>query len=331
MVKVSVIVPVYNTEKYIERCIESLLNQTLEEIEIILIDDGSKDSCPQILDQYQSKYPDKIIVIHKENGGQATARNLAFQHCRGEYIGFIDSDDYAKTDMFYKMYTKAVSTDADYVACGYMDYCYEDDKEVFLNSYVASKVAKEKKDLYIGALAPPWLHIYKRELILDNGIVFPEGVVYEDTAFYLNLIPYIEKIATVEEALVVRLRRKNSTMTSYSKNKVDDIFDVFKYSINFYKQHEFYEKYRMELEYFCVRVLLCSSMQRISFVKPYSDARELQKETLKFIREYYPEYKNNPYMKSGHLNLYLKSFNAVIAPIVLMFFRITNRFKRSYS
>lgn len=329
--KVSVVVPVYNTEKYLERCLDSLLNQTLQDIEIIVIDDGSQDNCPHILDEYQKRHLNRMKVIHKTNGGQATARNLAFQYCIGEYIGFVDSDDFVKPDMFEKMYSEACKKNADYVACGYTDFYLENDKEVILKRYTASRPAKETKDLFIGALAPPWLHIYKRELIVDNNIRFPEGVIYEDTALYLNLIPYIKRIAIVEEALYVRLRRVNSTMTTFTREKVDDIFSVFRYSLEFYRNNGFEEAYKSELEYFCVRVLLCSSMQRISRVKKYKDSRILLKQTLCFIRDFFPNYKSNPYFKKGKVSLYMKSINKVTAPMVLILLRLTNHFKRSYS
>ena len=93
MKKVSVIVPVYNTEQYLKKCIESLLNQTLEEIEIVIVNDGSTDHSKQILEEYANNYKDKVKLFSKENGGQASARNLALKNCEGKYIGFLDSDD----------------------------------------------------------------------------------------------------------------------------------------------------------------------------------------------------------------------------------------------
>lgn len=330
-VLVSVIVPVYKTEPYLRKCLDSLLNQSLQELEVVAVDDGSPDRCPEILDEYKEKYPDRIVVLHKENGGQASARNMAFSYCNGKYIGFLDSDDYVTEEMFQKMYERACESDADYVACGYKDVTIENSKEIVLQEYVASKVASTPEELFIGALASPFLHLYKRELIVENKITFPEGVVYEDTAFYLDLIPHIHKLAVIEEPLAVRLRRSNSTMTTFAKDKVDNIFQVITCSLDYYKNNGFYEKYRNELEYFCVRVLLCSSMQRISCVSPYTDARALQKKTLRFVKENFPEYRKNPLMSPKGIHLYMKCFNYISAPVILSFLRLRNRFKRSYS
>ncbi len=329
--KVSVIVPVYNTEKYLKKCLDSLLNQTLNEIEIVAVNDGSPDSCRDILEEYKKQYPEKMVVIHKENGGQASARNLALGVCTGEYIGFLDSDDFVRAEMFEKLYRKAKEQDADYVACGYTDITYRDGKEVVLQPYVASKVAKKTKDMFFGALASPFLHLYKREIMVNSGVTFPEGYIYEDTAFYLNLIPHVKKLGVIEEALAVRLRHSNSTMTTFKKERVRHIFPVLQTSIDYYKSHGFWEEYCNELEYFCVRVLLCSSLQRISKVGKFRDACELVGETLTFIKQYFPEYRKNPYMKGGKLALYMKGMNKVTAYIALVVYRITNKFKRDYT
>lgn len=328
---VSVVVPVYNTEKYLRRCLDSLINQTLKEIEIVAVDDGATDGSPAILDDYLKRFPEQMVVLHKVNGGQATARNLAFQHCNGEYIGFLDSDDFVKPEMFQEMYETAKKMDADYVACGYTDITFEGEKEVILKEYVASKVVSKTEDLFFGALVSPFLHLYKRNLIEENEIVFPEGVIYEDTAFYLDLIPFTTKLAVIEKPLAVRVRHSNSTMTTFLKTKVANIFPVLKYSIDFYGKNGFYNQYQKELEYFCVKILLCSSMQRISQVKKWKEARELQKETFDFIGEYFADYRSNSLFKKGKINLYMKCMNRVSAPLVLLGMRFLNKFRRNYT
>lgn len=109
---VSVIVPIYNVEKYIDRCLNSIINQKLEDIEIILVDDGSPDNCPQICENYRKK-DDRIKVIHKENEGLGYARNSGIKIANGKYISFIDSDDYISEEFLYNLYTKAIEYDAD--------------------------------------------------------------------------------------------------------------------------------------------------------------------------------------------------------------------------
>ena len=114
--KISIIIPVYNVEKYLDRCIDSIINQSLKDIEIILVDDGSPDNCPQLCDEWAKK-DSRIKVIHKENAGLGMARNTGMQHATGEYIAFIDSDDYVDLDMYAKLLEKAELHNADIVYC----------------------------------------------------------------------------------------------------------------------------------------------------------------------------------------------------------------------
>mgnify|MGYP000287779322 FL=1 len=117
-IKVSVIVPVYNVEAYLERCLDSLVKQTLEEMEIIVVNDGTKDNSQAIIDRYAAAYPQKVISLIKENGGLSDARNYGIPYAHGEYIGFVDSDDYLNVTMYQKLYDRAAETDSDIVVCG---------------------------------------------------------------------------------------------------------------------------------------------------------------------------------------------------------------------
>ena len=118
MIKVSVIVPVYNVENYLVKCLDSLVHQTLKDIEIIVVNDGSPDNSQNIIDTYVKKYPKKIKAFSKKNGGQGSARNYGLKYAKGEYIAFVDSDDYVDLDMFFKMYNKAKEDNSDIVICG---------------------------------------------------------------------------------------------------------------------------------------------------------------------------------------------------------------------
>ena len=328
--KISVIVPVYNTEQYLKKCLNSLLGQTLEGVEIVAVDDGSTDSSGKILNQLQAENPDRMKVFHQKNSGQATARNLALQHCSGEYIAFLDSDDWVNPDKFQILYEKAKEIDADYVACGYRDTAIVDGQEITLNPYVASRPAKETKDLFFDALVTPILLMYKREVLLDHGGRYPEGIIYEDTSFYLNAIPYIHKIAVVEKPLGNRLRRRNSTMTICKGYKVAQIFPALKDSIDFYEKNGFTPTYGKELEYFCVRILLCSSMGRIARVKTISESWQLVRKTLDFLKGNFPDFRKNPYMRGGLQHAYMRSFCLLTAAISFPVFRLRARFEKHY-
>ena len=120
--KVSVIIPVYNTEEYLAQCLNSLVRQTLDDIEILVVDDGSTDGSLKIAKEFEAANPSKIRVLAKENGGQASARNMALKHATGEYLGFVDSDDWVDTAMYQQMYDVAVREDADIVICDMEDH-----------------------------------------------------------------------------------------------------------------------------------------------------------------------------------------------------------------
>lgn len=121
MPKVSIIVPIYNVEKYLDRCMSSLLNQTLKDIEIIMVDDESPDNCPQLCDEYARK-DERVKVIHKKNGGLGLARNSGLEIATGEYVAFVDSDDFVDINMYQELYSTADSYDSDIVYCGFYEY-----------------------------------------------------------------------------------------------------------------------------------------------------------------------------------------------------------------
>ena len=331
MPKVSVIVPVYNTEKYLRKCLDSLVNQTLKDIEIVIVNDGSKDSSPDIIKEYMEKYPGKFLYATQENSGQAVARNRALKMCTGDYVGFLDSDDFVRLDMFERMYNKAVEEGSDYVACGYTDITYEEDgSETELVHYVRSKLAYKTKDMFFGALASPFLHLYKNSVLKESEASFPEGVIYEDTAFYLDIIPYIKKLSCIDEPLAYRVRHSNSTTTTFKAFKVAQIFTVLDCSLDYYKTRGFYEEYQKELEYFCVRVLLCSSVQRIGKVADRKDRKDLLQKTLDYIRTNFPDRDKNAYFKGGLQNLYMRTFNGFTAPLYVGLIRLKGKTERQY-
>lgn len=124
MEKVSIIVPVYNVESYLDECLTSLVNQSLNDIKIIIVNDGSTDSSQKIIDKYALRYPEKIMALNKENGGLASARNFGLQYAQGEYVGFVDSDDYVDVNMYNEMYNLAIKNNADLVVCD-LEYFFE--------------------------------------------------------------------------------------------------------------------------------------------------------------------------------------------------------------
>lgn len=203
-VVISVIVPVYNVEKYLSQCIESILNQTFNNLELILIDDGSTDNSGEICDEYAIK-DNRIRVIHKENGGISSARNTGLNATKGDYIAFVDSDDYIAMDMFEKMLDIAIKTNADMVKCGFNEFNINSVKrtvnfgkqEILENDVNGCSLLHLyfQNVLYIVA----WNAIYKRDLAVK--VRFPERLINEDNYSAGLYLYYAKKIVCMNEAL----------------------------------------------------------------------------------------------------------------------------------
>ena len=181
--KVSVIIPVYNSEKYIERCIESVLNQTFQNFELIVINDGSKDNSQEILEGYKEKYANKIMLINQENMGVSKTRNKAIKIANGEYIVFIDNDDYIDNDYIETHIQNIEEVNADIVMSGYRRVNI--DKKVLFKQ----KLLNTNWSKYI--VLAPWAKIYKREFLLKNNIEFLDYAIGEDV--YFNLVAFAKE------------------------------------------------------------------------------------------------------------------------------------------
>lgn len=173
--QVSVIVPVYNTEKYLRRCLESLVHQTLKDLEILVVDDGSTDHSPEILSEFENNYPGRVRVIRKENGGQASARNLGIRECSGDYVGFVDSDDYVDTAMYEEMLRAALADNCDMVECSYHYLQEKDGQQKELATRGNIRQYRDRKDMFIDPMTCPWNKLIRREILLRGGNGIPGG------------------------------------------------------------------------------------------------------------------------------------------------------------
>lgn len=191
-VDVSVIVPVYNISAYIDKCITSLLSQTLENIEILLIDDGSTDCSATIIDEWQKQHPHKIRVIHKENGGCASARNLGLRSAKGNYIGFVDGDDWVEPDMFYDLFRAAIIKNAQIAQGGYKEV-YEGGEvvEFPLNvNLTRLNMLHERPTI--------WRRIYAKNFLLEHKISFPEHIKrFDDLPFQFEAIFHSSSVCSI--------------------------------------------------------------------------------------------------------------------------------------
>lgn len=223
MDKISVIVPVYKVEQYLNKCVDSIICQTYKNLEIILVDDGSPDRCGEICDEYAKK-DDRVKVIHKKNGGLSDARNAGLDISTGDWIGFVDSDDYINPDMYEKLLCSAKENDADISLCSYK---YVGDGEYDNNSPVKTEVISGKdilfrkmnqKKSYYWVVA--WNKLYKSHLF--NEIRYPYGKLHEDEFTIHEIFYGVKKVACVSESLYNYLQRDNSIVNSnYSVRHLD--------------------------------------------------------------------------------------------------------------
>lgn len=291
MIKVSVIVPVYNVEKYLRKCLDSIINQTLKDIEIIVVNDGTKDNSQDIIDEYTKKYKN-IKGYIKENGGLSSARNYGIKRAVGEYISFIDSDDYIKDDMLEKMYNKAKKDDLDIVVCDSIEI-YEDGREV----YKKANMHYSDNEVNNFIIAPPMAccRIYKKYIF--DKIEFEDKILYEDLNLNPLLVNTTNKIGFVEEGLYYYFQRNGSIMNQKKFN--DKLLDIFKVLDNNYKG--LVEQYPDEVEYLYISHLLRTATLRfLEYDVP--DNFDKINHTMK---DKFPNWRRNKYYKksSGKLKL----------------------------
>lgn len=240
MPKVSIIVPIYNVEKYLERCMSSLLNQTLKDIEIILVDDGSPDNCPKMCDEY-AKSDLRVKVIHKQNAGLGYARNSGLEIASGEYAAFVDSDDYVDVTMYESLYDKATESRADAVFCAYQLYCKGRKSQTYFSSerilhngeiinYIADMIASPcfiKKERLECMSA--WNGIYKKEIINKENVRFmsEREIVSEDILFNVDFLKHCVCLALIPQPLYFYCINGNSLSQTFKETKFPGIVNLY--------------------------------------------------------------------------------------------------------
>ena len=304
MKSVSVIVPFYNVESYIGRCLDTLVKQTLDDIEIILVNDGSKDRSKIVVDKYIKEYPEKIVYLEKENGGLSDARNFAIPYAKGEYIAFLDSDDYVNVEMYKDMYELAKRENSDMVECDFY-WEYPDKKKEDIGV-----IYNGKKEMIEKVRVVAWNKLIKKDILEKSKVIFPKGYRYEDVEFTYKLVPYLDKVSFLKKPCVHYIQREGSISNNQNeRNK--EIFDVLEHVIEFYKEKDLYEEYKDELEYIYIRYAFCSSLLRIVKIEDQNIQQNLLDLTWEKVNTTFPEWKKNPILKSKKdlKNIYLKTIN----------------------
>lgn len=219
MVKVSVIVPVYNSEKYLKKCMDSLLDQTLKDIEFIVINDGSTDGSDGIINSFDDK---RIKYYKRKNHGIGATRNFGIDKARGEFIGFVDSDDYIEPDMFEKLYNECINNNLDIVVCDHYIYKNGSEEELkFIDFGITS--LNDSPNLLLDINLAPWNKLYKSSLF-DKTTYFPIGVKYEDTPWVAKMLSKACRIGKINSCLYHYVVHENSETTVIDYR----VFDIFK-------------------------------------------------------------------------------------------------------
>ena len=296
--KISVIVPVYNVEKYLRKCLDSLVNQTFKDYEVIVVNDGSTDSSWKIIDEYQKKYS-CIKAYQKENGGISSARNLGLKYASGNYVAFVDSDDYVDLFFLEKMYNHAISTNSDVVICDY--YALNEDVKRYTKCHM--KYSPDEIVEYL--LSPPmvWSKLIKKS-VMDN-VKFTEGIFYEDLDICIKLYPFIHKVSFVEEPLYnYYLQHSGSAMTQKSFN--NHLLDIFIVLENCKKLME--EKYFREIEYIYITHLLRTTTLRFL---DYPNTKEYLLKINSMMEKEFPNWRENDYYHKSSIKVKIICFLAI--------------------
>ena len=312
MVKVSVIVPMYNVEDYVEQCLSSLERQTLKELEVIIVNDGSTDNSVEIAQGFVDRNSKLFKLVHKENGGLSDARNYGLQYVTGETIAFLDSDDYVEDTLYEKLYNK-LSEGYD-ICVTDIEYSFEDKSK----SYVMKGLSDwPTPSIQRKALLSPlfaWNKLYKASLFLDSDIRYPVGTWYEDIPVTTVLFAQCEDIGYLDECLIHYRQRTGSIMSSNSSNRVSEIFGVMAMLRDRFKQLNLSDKFHDELEYLHIEHLRLYGMFRFirsnNWEKYYEDSELV-------MNTYYPNWKKNPYIDNLNMKnkIFLKFFNKATEPI----------------
>jgi len=315
-IKISIIIPVYNVQHYLKQCLNSVVSQSLLEIEVIAVNDGSTDNSLQILEDFQKEYQDLVKVYSTENCGVSHARNYGLARAIGEYILFVDSDDFIEKNMCEKLYQKAVDDQNDLVICGRYNV-FENEhtgqmKRDIIGTDLINRnfILSENKYELAHILPFPWDKLFKRELL--EGMQFPENMRFEDLVFVYQVVCKAKHIGVVEEPLYnYRKTTQGGFLNTFSKQTLD-IIKAFELVFDYMKKNEYMDFYYDELEYICARHFL---YRYVTLFKKENRGKlaiklEIIDKTQDFLDSQLPNWRNNHYLNysSGWLKSRLVLF-----------------------
>lgn len=301
--KLSIIVPVYNmaSDNKLSFCLDSLFNQTISDYEVIAVDDCSTDNSLEILREYEAKHPwNMTVIISEKNGHQGAAKNKGLRVAKGEWIGFVDSDDFVAPDMYEKLLFRAEETGADVVGC--------DMQIVYGHSFEGGQTVASSRDAQVGELnlsqkqslvldgGSLCTKIYKRDRIIGDGLYFPENIFYEDNAMSNSYLVMAKHFEYVKEPLYYYYQHSTSTVHTVTKRRCEDRCVASRIMMEEAKNRGYYEELKEELDYKFIMLFYLNTL--------FSYVREGDSLDIKFIKclgkelvATVPDFENNKYYK----------------------------------
>ncbi len=296
-IEISVIIPVYNVEKYLSKCLDSVLEQDFDSFEIVAVNDGSKDSSGKILEEY-AKNNEKIVLVNQENKGLGGARNTGIANAKGKYLFFLDSDDAIKPGTLSALYNDAVRNDADIVWFG-MDYVLEDGKVILTrraNENGSRVVTQDECPLLYADDSYICNKLVKRKLFTENNISFPERAWYEDLKTLPKLVLEADKIVLSDKVCYNYLQRAESIMHVPNTDRNIEMIDAVEDVLLYYKKKKAFEKYYESLEYMAVLHILVLCTVRVASIDP---KHKLLRKFYDFVNEQFPNFRENKKIKTN--------------------------------
>ena len=271
---ISIIIPIYKVEKYLAKCIESVLNQTYQNLEIILVDDGSPDNCPKICDEYAKK-DNRIKVIHKKNGGISDARNIGIEMSTGKYLSLIYGDDYIDENMIEELYKDIIKTKADISMCSFYKVYPQKIEKLKINLSSKIIIGLEKYHTlyndYSGVIKVAWNKLYNKNVF--NKIRYPKGVIMEDAYVLTDILKTVDKISYIDKPLYYYVQREDSIMHQFNLKRLDSLLH-YERKIQFCLDNKFNDILaQVKLQY--IKALTNSIIPGLYSINEFNKAKEL--------------------------------------------------------
>ena len=305
MKKLSVIIPVYNMENYLHKCLNSVIYPNVEDYEIVIVNDGSTDSSPFICEEFAVHYPNLIKYVSTPNGGLGAARNVGVEHSSGEFIFFIDSDDYLSDNAIPEI-IEVLDDSVDILVFDFVNVT-EDGRvlSVVKGSNCDGRFSLESHPEFLFCPPNAWCKIWKRSMFTENGIAFPGRVWFEDIYTTPKLYSKAKSMGYINKAWYYYLHRDGSITKNKNPKRCIEIIDAVDSVINYFKDAGIFEKYYAQLEYMTLYHQVITSTTRVNLIDRKS---HIQRQLFENFKEKFPNYKQNEYIKTMPAKLKLLMF-----------------------